>query len=138
MTLADRVAVMRAGRLEQVAAPEEVHRRPLTRFVAEFVGSPRMNLADAAGRTAGIRPEDVDLGTEGLEADVVLRESLGSQELLTVRRGDRELRALVRTGAVPGPRTRVRLDPARVHAFDREGRRCAPDAALVAALLGSE
>jgi multiple sugar transport system ATP-binding protein len=43
MTLGDRVAVLRDGRLEQVAAPMELYRRPATRFVASFIGSPPMN-----------------------------------------------------------------------------------------------
>lgn len=46
MTLGTRVAVMNAGRLEQVAPPLDVYARPATRFVAGFVGSPRMNLID--------------------------------------------------------------------------------------------
>ena len=43
MTLGHRVAVLRAGRLEQVAPPLELYRRPATRFVADFIGSPRIN-----------------------------------------------------------------------------------------------
>jgi multiple sugar transport system ATP-binding protein len=43
MTLADRVVVMNKGRIEQIAAPEELYRRPATRFVAGFIGSPGMN-----------------------------------------------------------------------------------------------
>lgn len=57
MTLGDRVAVLREGRLEQLAPPLEVYRRPATRFVADFMGTPRMNwlegeLARADGRLA--------------------------------------------------------------------------------------
>src|SRR5690606_30312763 len=44
MTLGDRVAVLRGGRIEQVAPPMELYRRPATRFVAEFIGSPSMNV----------------------------------------------------------------------------------------------
>ncbi len=43
MTLADRVVVMNAGRIEQVGAPNELYHRPATRFVAGFIGSPAMN-----------------------------------------------------------------------------------------------
>jgi len=55
MTMGDRVAVMRAGRLEQVATPHELYRRPRNLFVASFIGSPAMNfipcqLEDAAGK----------------------------------------------------------------------------------------
>jgi sn-glycerol 3-phosphate transport system ATP-binding protein len=92
MTLADRVVVMNAGCIEQVGAPTEVYRRPATRFVASFIGSPAMNLlpgrvaspgmletaggrlafvagdfAAAAGQSVeiGIRPEDLRLGSGG-------------------------------------------------------------------------
>ena len=47
MTLADRIVIMRDGHIEQVGPPEEVFRRPATRFVAGFIGSPTMNLRDA-------------------------------------------------------------------------------------------
>src|SRR5262249_50432745 len=47
MTLADRLVVMNAGRIEQVGAPAEVYRRPASRFVAGFIGSPPMNFVPA-------------------------------------------------------------------------------------------
>jgi multiple sugar transport system ATP-binding protein len=53
MTLGDRIAVMRAGRIEQIAPPIEVYRRPATSFVAGFVGSPSMNLMRGTMRRAG-------------------------------------------------------------------------------------
>ncbi|MFZ4533794.1 MAG: sn-glycerol-3-phosphate ABC transporter ATP-binding protein UgpC, partial [Alsobacter sp.] len=46
MTLADRLVVMNAGRIEQIGTPEEVYRAPATRFVAGFIGSPAMNLVE--------------------------------------------------------------------------------------------
>jgi multiple sugar transport system ATP-binding protein len=48
MTLADRVVVMNAGRIEQVGAPQELYHSPATRFVAGFIGSPAMNLLPCA------------------------------------------------------------------------------------------
>lgn len=54
MTLGDRVAVLRAGRLEQVAPPLELYRRPSTRFVADFIGTPRIDwLEGSLEREAG-------------------------------------------------------------------------------------
>ena len=50
MTMGDRIAIMRGGRLEQIAAPDEIYARPASRFVAGFIGSPPMNLFD--GMTA--------------------------------------------------------------------------------------
>ncbi|MEZ2126130.1 MULTISPECIES: ABC transporter ATP-binding protein [unclassified Sinorhizobium] len=52
MTLSDRIVIMRDGHIEQVGTPEEVFSKPATKFVAGFIGSPPMNMADAvvAGR----------------------------------------------------------------------------------------
>jgi len=53
MTLADRIVVMRAGKIEQVGTPAEIYGRPATRYVAGFIGSPPMNLLDGAVDAAG-------------------------------------------------------------------------------------
>jgi multiple sugar transport system ATP-binding protein len=47
LTMADRIAVMRAGRIEQIASPHEIFARPANLFVAGFIGTPQMNLIDA-------------------------------------------------------------------------------------------
>ncbi|THV11137.1 sn-glycerol-3-phosphate import ATP-binding protein UgpC [Rhizobium rhizophilum] len=86
MTLADRLVVLNAGRIEQVGTPIELYERPATTFVATFIGSPSMNLlqnveatgnwsltADAAvpngTATLGIRPEDLHVIPDGLDDD---------------------------------------------------------------------
>ena len=67
MTLADRIVVMNSGRVEQVGKPMELYLAPQTPFVAEFIGSPKMNLiggalaAEHGGDVVGIRPEDVQV-----------------------------------------------------------------------------
>ncbi len=86
MTLAERIVVLNAGRVEQVGCPLELYRRPATLFVAGFIGSPRMNLlggaeaARHAAATIGIRPEHVLLSTtQGRwQGQVGLVEHLGS------------------------------------------------------------
>jgi multiple sugar transport system ATP-binding protein len=55
MTLATRIAVMRNGRIEQLATPEEVYDRPATLYVAGFVGSPPMNILDAEVTARGLK-----------------------------------------------------------------------------------
>jgi ABC-type sugar transport system ATPase subunit len=101
MTMGDRVAVMRKGVLQQVAAPHELYRQPANIFVAGFIGSPAMNLLQGSidgsgitvggwtvsastrlgGRVAvGVRPEDIQLGgSEGMRARVVHVEDLGAE-----------------------------------------------------------
>jgi ABC-type sugar transport system ATPase subunit len=57
MTLADRIAVLRSGRLEQFATPDEIYNRPSTRFVAGFMGSPPMSMIPAIISSDGSRIE---------------------------------------------------------------------------------
>ncbi len=69
MSMADRIAVLREGRVEQVASPSVLYDRPATRFVAEFIGS--TNLFEEAGATLSIRPERLALArpADGLTSE---------------------------------------------------------------------
>ena len=80
MTMGDRVAVMRKGELQQVAAPQELYDRPVNLFVGGFIGSPAMNLVEA-------RLESSNGGGSGGALDVVLGDQRLAlpQELLAVR-----------------------------------------------------
>ncbi|MGB6105837.1 MAG: sn-glycerol-3-phosphate ABC transporter ATP-binding protein UgpC [Pusillimonas sp.] len=64
MTLADRVVVMDKGQIVQVGAPMDVYERPRTRFVAGFIGAPRMNFVPAAVRYGTSRSLELDFGEE--------------------------------------------------------------------------
>ncbi len=148
MTLGSRVAVLRAGAIEQQGSPLEVFARPATRFVAGFIGSPAMNLVEgtlAGGRfqvgalevpvpfvgqgpaVLGIRPHEVALGGP-LELEVREVEHLGVQTVVTLDFGGQALR-LSREGHLdprPGGRLAVGLPPGNLHAFDaRSGERLA-------------
>ena len=61
LVMSDRIAVMNAGRIEQVGTPAEIYERPASRFVAEFIG--RMNFFSDASRLIAIRPERARLAT---------------------------------------------------------------------------
>ena len=104
MTLAQRMMVMNAGRMEQFGTPEEVYNRPATTFVAGFMGSPPMNLLKNAANTdfggkpgaiLGIRPEHLLVGASGWKLVVDSIEMLGAERLLYCRLGDEFL--VVRT-----------------------------------------
>jgi ABC-type sugar transport system ATPase subunit len=97
MTMATRIAVLNAGIVEQVGTPYELYTRPRNRFVATFIGSPKMNLIEAAGgalpdfgalsraanaAAVGVRPEQFTLDRDGdasAEGTVTLVEYLGSE-----------------------------------------------------------
>ena len=68
--MSDRIAVMREGRLEQIGTPDEIYNRPATRFVAEFIGDPPINVIECTVRRSGAHAmattalhDDLDLGT---------------------------------------------------------------------------
>ncbi|MGF1554187.1 MAG: ABC transporter ATP-binding protein [Paracoccaceae bacterium] len=132
MTMADRMVVMNAGRVEQTGRPMDVYARPASLFVAGFIGSPPMNaLRDpAGGGTLGVRPEDVEIRAEGggrLAGEVVMVEPLGAETLVHVRAGDATALVARRpAGETVAEGARVGLDWAAgaEHRFDASGRRC--------------
>jgi len=129
MTMADKIVVLNAGRIEQVGAPLELYTNPRNLFVAGFIGSPKMNFiqgpeaARHKAHTIGIRPEHITVGEGPWEGVVGLSEHLGSDSFIKVDvdglgiinvRGPGELN--VHHG------DRVRLAPAgKIHRFDETG-----------------
>lgn len=145
MTLADRIAVLNKGRLEQVGAPLEVYERPRSRFVAGFIGTPPMNfvktasvqdLAPPKGATAiGFRPESTALNTPVSDsavsigrARVSLIEPLGGSTQVHLRLGDESVIAETRgaSGGTPAPRIgdefTVSTDRSALFFFDADGK----------------
>jgi sn-glycerol 3-phosphate transport system ATP-binding protein len=144
MTLAQRMLVMNAGRVEQIGSPDEVYHRPATTFVAGFIGSPPMNLLEgtaegrrfAIGGTSlalpaeaprnallllGVRPEHVDPTPGGWPMHVEFVEMLGAERLLHGRLGQTPFTVrLDATLAAPaaGSVFEVAVKPAHVHWFD--------------------
>ena len=135
MTMADKIVVLRAGRIEQVGSPLDLYRAPRNRFVAGFIGSPKMNFleGDDAGRhgahAIGIRPEHIALSTgEGTwRGTVGVSEHLGSDTFFHVHLEGRRQTVTVRAGGEVelghGDTIHLTPDPERVHRFDAEGLR---------------
>jgi sn-glycerol 3-phosphate transport system ATP-binding protein len=126
MTLAQRMIVMNAGRMEQFGTPEEVYHQPASTFVASFIGSPPMNLmkeapGSRAGAILGIRPEHLVVGDGGWEAQVETVELLGAERLIYARVGSEQIIVRVEEGGpapAVGSRIRVRPRDERLHWFD--------------------
>ncbi|MEI6551298.1 MAG: sn-glycerol-3-phosphate ABC transporter ATP-binding protein UgpC, partial [Betaproteobacteria bacterium] len=96
MTLAQRMIVMNGGVMEQFGTPEEVYNRPASTFVASFIGSPPMNLLKQApglpdGQILGIRPEHLELASQGWELKVDTVELLGAERLVHAHLGHESL-----------------------------------------------
>jgi len=128
LAIADRVAVMRDGRIEQTGTPEEIFREPATPFVARFVGkwnllpgilqggSVRTPLGDVpapAGTrsrvSVAVRPESIALGDEGAPARVETSAFDGGAWMLRLSLNGAEVRALASRPLSPGDTVRVRL-----------------------------
>jgi multiple sugar transport system ATP-binding protein len=138
MTMADKIVVLRAGRIEQVGSPLDLYNRPANRFVAGFIGSPRMNfvpaaLAGVAGRAheLGVRPEHLELAQSAdsfaLSMRITQVEQLGGHALLYGRLPDEAttLTAQV-TGqhrAQPGDAITLHAPRQACHHFDADGLR---------------
>ena len=132
MTMADQVILLRAGRVEQDAAPEVLYARPATAFAARFIGTPPMNVLPCAdGRVLlGMRPEDVRLAAadEPGAVPVVVQtvEYLGADSILTATLGAQSIaaRAAGRLALAPGTSVHLAWPRDAVHVFDAEtGRR---------------
>ena len=133
MTMADKIVVLNAGRIEQVGSPLDLYKAPANVFVAGFIGSPKMNLiegADAAkhgATTIGVRPEHLDISTSGgtWQGIVGISEHLGSDTFLRVNVPGTEM-ITVRTGGEVGLRhgdtVYLTPQPGKIHKFGADGK----------------
>jgi multiple sugar transport system ATP-binding protein len=132
MTLADRIAVLRDGKLEQAGSPAELYEHPNSLFVAGFIGSPKMNFltgkvaADHGCTTLGARSEHIEVVDNGPWSGEVLHvEDLGSDHFLFVEIGSDEPIIVRRPGkANIAVGTTVSLAPQAGHLyrFDADGK----------------
>jgi multiple sugar transport system ATP-binding protein len=142
MTLADRVVVLRDGQIEQVGTPLELYDKPANQFVAQFIGTPQMNVVSTsempqlqatiqgvpADGFVGLRPENIALKPAGggqMQGTVELVEALGAETLIYVNTGAK-LPLVARQSARPtvrvGDKVGVEIDANAAHLFDAQGR----------------
>ena len=131
MTMADKIVVLSAGRIEQVGSPLELYRNPRSTFVAGVIGSPKMNFmagahaAEFNAHSIGIRPEHFTVSTENgrWKGVVGVSEHLGSDTFFRVHIGDDVLTARV-NGEINvhhGDTVYLDADPQRIYKFDSDG-----------------
>ena len=142
MTMADKIVVLRAGKVEQIGAPLELYNRPVNTFVAGFIGSPRMNFLPIAllppmpagtalfpngTHTIGLRPENAVVSDDGpVQMKVSQVEQLGATSLLLGTVGTDTPFEMVRagqTGIKGGDTVRLALPKEHLHCFDKDGQR---------------
>ncbi len=145
MTMADRIVVMHDGIIEQIGTPLQLFDRPGNLFVAQFIGSPSMNVmpgvvkagavealgqrwplpagvsvAEGKAVQYGIRPGDLEIAAEGIAARVVVVEPTGAETELVVDVGGQELILVIhgRPDVLPDQQLRLRVQAAKAHVFD--------------------
>jgi multiple sugar transport system ATP-binding protein len=145
LTMGDRIAVLNKGRIVQIGTPEDIYDRPATTFVAQLVGTPRINLIETkrenstlyvtdsairlpmpAGKELppsfllGVRPEDVQPRADGdFPGRIVLIEPLGVETILHIRTGEQTLLSLISgmTDLRIGDEVRFDIIHERLHYF---------------------
>lgn len=149
MTLSDVMVVMKDGLIRQMGRPEEIYEKPVDTFVAEFVGSPRMNLIrgrvecgvfkSPSGMVVtvpptahhelvlGVRPEDVILNLDpvnGIQGRIEIVELLGPRAIVNVMCGAQRITSVVETsqlvGLHEGKEVGVNFREGRTHLFEAE------------------
>ncbi|MER8748414.1 ABC transporter ATP-binding protein [Mesorhizobium sp. M1050] len=132
MTLADKIVVLNAGRIEQIGGPMELYNSPANEFVAGFIGSPKMNFVDGArlgetAKTIGVRPEHltVDPKVGAWKGTVVHAEHLGADTNLYLdceKAGLITVRIFGVYDAEPGATLYATPDPAKTYRFGADGK----------------
>jgi multiple sugar transport system ATP-binding protein len=135
MTLADRIAVLQAGQIEQVGTPMELYEKPANVFVAGFIGSPKMNLIIGAlaarlkCKTVGVRPEHLEIASRAsagtIAGEVEYTEVLGSDSFIYVKtdHGLITARQNGRTAVKTGDKVHLKATANLTHRFDDNGKR---------------
>ncbi|UCC52995.1 MAG: ABC transporter ATP-binding protein [Anaerolineaceae bacterium] len=152
LTMADRIGVLKEGKLVQVGDPNDIYDRPTSVFVAQLVGSPRINLLPAVrdngalhiensslklpvneadgdlppSFTLGVRPEDINPGSKGeFIGDVTLVEPLGVETVVHITVGEQFITSLVSglTNLRIGDNVHFDIVRERLHYFDSNGNR---------------
>lgn len=144
MSMADRVILMKNGKVEQSGAPADLYERPASTFVAGFIGVPPMNVLDldlangsamvagTAFRVAshvgdeplqlGIRPEDIELADDGFAATVENCEYFGADSIVTCRMGSQRLNLRVAgpPSLAPGAAVHLKWPLRSMHFFNKQ------------------
>jgi multiple sugar transport system ATP-binding protein len=149
LTMADRIAVLNHGKIIQIGTPDDIYDRPATTFVAQLVGTPRINLVKAGRENGnlyvknsslhislpegwdppeeflmGIRPEDIEPDEQGeFEGELTLLEPLGVETILHLTSGEQTFLSLIpgMTEFKIGEKIKFSIKQKRLYCFDNDG-----------------
>lgn len=144
LTLGHRIVVLNEGHIEQVATPQELYARPQNLFVAQFIGSPEMNIISGDLKNGqfsnssftiplgsqhqgpvmlGLRPEDVRLGEKGWPVKIEFFENHGSYGLYHLRWGSVPLKALGPAEFLQLKNPHIDFNLTKIHLFDKSNQK---------------
>ncbi|MGL4405035.1 MAG: ABC transporter ATP-binding protein [Notoacmeibacter sp.] len=127
LSMADRVAVFNDGKIMQVGTPEEIYRKPRTRFVADFVGSSNVLSPETTQALGGpknwssLRPEDIHLLDSGFPATVMSASFLGASTKVALDLNGQRINALLPASVLaplPGSSLRIGFNPQNLHIME--------------------
>ncbi len=134
MTLADRIVVLDAGKIIQVGTPKALYSKPANTFVAQFIGSPKMNIIPYTGPMEGavqlgIRAEHMSIVATGAgqcDGTVEVVEYLGADTFVLLNceaLGQMSVRVTGESNLAPGENVGLQFDPDHIHYFDSDNNR---------------
>ena len=136
MSMADKIVLMKDGRIQQIGSPDDLYNRPANTFVAEFVGAPPMALIQSSalpgfgdGLTYGLRAEHVAIAAQGkgrMTCTVSEAEFLGSETLIGLSHEGTQGLSVMQPGLAlmdEGSTVEIAFDDAHLHKFNQEGDR---------------
>ena len=151
MTLADRIVILNEGNIEQFSTPSEIYENPSNVFVAEFIGTPKMNIIKISKEQIlnsstinlhnnqiifdgydleddfflGIRPEHIDISSEGkinYNINIDLIENLGFEKIIHASLGEHVIRIKTDKKSLEGI-NKISFSPENFYLFDKKGKR---------------
>ena len=122
MSISDRIILMKDGMLQQDSMPQDMYRRPVNKFAAQFIGSPPINILTRDNVDIGVRPEHFFLAEAGsfFEGEVSHKETIGRDTLIRVKNGAETVRALIdaEQNINLGDKCKLGVKPENMHKFN--------------------
>jgi sn-glycerol 3-phosphate transport system ATP-binding protein len=115
MSMADKIVLMNDGKIEQIDVPQVLYNKPNSIFVAQFVGSPPMNIIRSDDKLLGVRPEHITITDKGINASVISCDYHGADTIVLADLGDQpEKQALIKI-RFPGHAVFAPRQPILIH-----------------------
>ena len=131
-TLADKIGVLKEGKIVQIGTPEEIYENPNSIYVSQRLGSPKINVLPGSlfningnASTFGIRPENILLGTGNYSGKIISIENLGSETVVAINFEGHELLSSIQGTYKSSINEAINFDinTNKVLKFDKEGNR---------------